>query len=431
MTRVPRVFIGLREVAGVGRSLKAGFDEIGVECAFLNIGYHPHKYEARNNPPWADRLGRASQRLGRHFTGAWWKRILWIGFVQNLFSVLAFPRALLRYDAFVYISVGSFFFFFDLPLLKLFGKKIVFVFLGSDSRPVYLNGYVVSSTGRGAMWKAVVLARTQKTIVWLIDRFADVVVNMPPQAHFHTRPYASLLHVGLPVVAPPPDPGAAASPPPRPRILHAPSKTGPKGTDRIRAMIAALRSRGLDFDYVEVTGRPHAEVLEEIARSSFVVDELYSDTPMAVFASEAASFGRTAVIGSYYHAQVAAVLAPGDVPPTVFCHPDEVERSIERLLAERTLREDLGQRARAFVTGPWSAAAVAKRYLRLIEGDVPPEWMLDPRDIRYVEGTGLTAGRGAQVLHAFLATGGRSALCVGDKPELEKLLLARAAQALP
>lgn len=429
MTRPPRVFIGLREVAGVGRSLKAGFDEIGVECAFLNIGYHPHKYEACNNPPWADRLGRASQRLGRHFTGAWWKRILWIGFVQNLFSVLAFPRALTRYDAFVYVSVGSFFFFLDLPILKLFGKKIVFVFLGSDSRPVYLNGYVMMSTGRLAMWKAVLLARVQKTIVWLIDRFADVVINMPPQAHFHTRPYASLFHVGLPVVAA--EAGADDPPPERVRVLHAPSKTGPKGTDRIRAMVESLRARGLDFDYVEVTGRPHAEVLAEIRRSSFVVDELYSDTPMAVFTSEAASFARTAVIGSYYHRQIAEVLQPAAMPPTVFCHPEEVERSVERLIRDRALREDLGRRAQAFVRGEWSAAAVARRYLRLIAGDVPKEWMLDPQAIRYVEGTGLPAARGVEILGAFLGAGGRVGLCVGDKPGLEALLLERAAQARP
>lgn len=422
--RRPRVFIGLREVAGFGRGLKAGFDQLGVEAAFLNIGYHDHHYEVSGNPAWATRLSRASENIGRHFTGAWWKRILWIGFVQNVFSLLALPRAVARYDAFIFLSVASFGFFLELPLLKLLGKKVVFIFLGSDARPVYLNGYVMSETTRGAVWKAIALARIQKTLLWIIDRFADVVVNIPPQAHFHTRPYVNGYQVGIPAEYATASRGPCP-PPERVRILHAPSKTGPKGTPRIREIVQALREKGLDFDYVEITGRPHAEVLFEIQDASFVIDELYSDTPLAGFSTEAAFFGRPSVVGSYYARDIGEVLDPVDTPPSAFCHPDDVQAVVERLILDRAYREDLGRRAHDFVHARWAARRVAEKYLALIEGTAPPGWLLDPATIRYVHGVGLSESRGAEVLREFIRAGGKRALCLGDKPELAALLMQR------
>ncbi len=427
-TRPPRIFIGLREVSGFGRGLKAGFDQIGVESAFLNIGYHHHRYETSNNPAWADRLATASQKLGRYFTIQWWRRILWIGFVQNLFSVMAFPWALWRYDAFIYISVSSFCFFLELPILKLFGKKVIYVFAGSDTRPVYLNGYVMTKTSRGAVRKAIALARIQKICVWIIDRYADVVVNAWPSAHFHTRPIVSSYYIGIPAEYTSAMPGQPEfeSESSRVRILHAPSKLGPKGTAEIRLVIQALHAKGLEFDYVEITGRPHAEVLAEIQRASFVIDELYSDTPMAAFATEAAFFGKPSVVGSYYCSQIAQVLHPDEMPPSLFCHPDEIECAIERMITDHAFREDIGRRAQIFVRDHWSARRVAEKYLMLINGTYPREWLFDPKQIRYLEGCGLKKERGIELVRAFLAAGGPGTLCLNDKPELAALFVGMA-----
>jgi glycosyltransferase involved in cell wall biosynthesis len=420
--RAPRVFIGLRDISGYGRGLKLGFDHLGIDSVFLSIGYHHHEYETGNNPAWANRLSTASKALGKYFTGEWWKRILWIGFVQNLFSIMALPRAIWRYDAFIYISVASFFFFLELPLLKLFRKKIVFVFLGSDTRPVYLNGYVMTKTDRASVLKAVLLARVQKYVVWVIDRLADTVVNIPPQAYFHTRPVVSGYHIGFPG-----DFASHAIPSPpqasrRVRILHAPSKPGPKGTQEIRRVIDSLRSKGLDFDYVEITGRPHVDVLAEIQRATFVIDELYSDTPLAGFATEAAYFGKPAVVGSYYAEQIKQVVAPVDMPPSLFCDPDLIEAAIERMITDSEFREDLGKRAQRFLHEQWSARLVAERFLSLIDGKVDSTWLFDPYQIRYVEGCGLQREHGSRLIHAIISAHGPGALSLNDKPELLELL---------
>jgi glycosyltransferase involved in cell wall biosynthesis len=421
--RKPRVFIGLREVAGFGRGLKAGFDQLGIDSVFLNIGYNPFEYEVRNNPAWANQLSSASSRLGKHFTGSWLKRILWIGFFQNLFAAPAFLWALWRYDAFIFGSVATFFFFLELPILKLFGKTVIFVFLGSDSRPVYLNGYVMTDAELPTIRKGIKLARLQKLVISIIERFATYLVNIPPQSHYHTRPIVNGYLMGLPAeysqaeVANP-QPGGDVI-----RILHAPSKPGPKGTVRIREAIASLKAKGHRFEYIEISGRSHAEVLAEIQRCSFVVDELYSDTPLAGFATEAAFFGKPAVVGSYYASQIHEVLRPEQMPPSLFIDPDQIEASIERLITDRAMREDLGRKALAFIREHWAAKRVAEKYLALIEGRVPRDWFFDPGSIRYREGCGLSREAAQAIIRPFLALGGRRALQLHDKPRLEELFL--------
>ena len=55
-------------------------------------------------------------------------------------------------------------------------------------------------------------------------------------------------------------------------------------------------NEGLPLEYVEIVGQPNDIVLAEIARSAFVIDQLYSDTPMAGFAAEAARLGKPAIV---------------------------------------------------------------------------------------------------------------------------------------
>ena len=54
----------------------------------------------------------------------------------------------------------------------------------------------------------------------------------------------------------------------------------------------------------------------------------------------------------------------------------------------REKRLQLGLEAQRFVLDKWSAVAVARRFLQLLEGDIPEEWWLEPSDVTYLEGWG-------------------------------------------
>lgn len=418
-----RVFIGMREIAGYYRSLKKGFDQLGIENVFVCLGYNKFRYEIENNPRWVRVINRLSEYLGYFFTRNWALRVIWIGIIQNIFGIFVFLLTFWRYDVFIMGSISTFFFFLELPILKLMGKKVIHVFNGSDSRPVYANGYVIQNHRKLTILVGIVLARVQKVIISIVDRWADFIINIPPQAYFHTRPIANGYIIGFPfekedVVAPRIEREAGVV-----RILHAPSKPGPKGTAIFRQVIEVLKRKGHRIEWIEIIGRPNHEVIQEIQNCDFVVDELYSDMPLALFAVEAAYFGKPAVVGGYYSREVPKILAPEDVPPSLFCLPEDIEASIEKMIVDREFRVSLGNRAKEFVRSRWAPKEVARRVLDLVRGEHPKHWMYNPREIRYLEGCGHSAEQARKTASEFLRMGGASVLCLDDKAELRDLFV--------
>jgi glycosyltransferase involved in cell wall biosynthesis len=421
----PRIFIGLRELSGYYHHLKKGLDALGLDSVFVNLSGHPYQYGTDDNPPTINIINRIAQKIGTHFYGNWVTRVIWVVFLQNIISLFLLPWALFRFDVFIFASNSTFFFFIDLPVLKLFGKKVIYVFHGSEARPVYLNGYVIKNDSLSSILIVIVVARLQKIMISVIDRFADHVINIPPQAYFHSRPFISWWMIGVPqdvkytsYISRNRKVSSDSI-----RILHAPSKPEPKGTPIIRQAVQSLKQKGYSIDYVEINGRPNSEVLQELAKCDFIVDEIYSDTPMAVFATEAAFAGKPAVVGSYYVNQIKDDLPADNMPPSMFCHPDLLETSMEKLIVDHQFREELGKKAREFVITNWSAKKVAQHYLMLIDGNLPREWLYDPRNIRYLHGCGLSEAKVKNIIAAFLKTGGRKSLCLSDKPELEEIFV--------
>jgi hypothetical protein len=66
---------------------------------------------------------------------------------------------------------------------------------------------------------------------------------------------------------------------------------------------------------------------------------------------------------------------------------------------------------------------VAARFVQLINGDIPEEWLFDPGRIRYVHGMGLSETRARTIVAAVVRHGGVKALGLSDKPGLEKVFL--------
>ena len=63
------------------------------------------------------------------------------------------------------------------------------------------------------------------------------------------------------------------------------------------------------------------------------------------------------------------------MPPTAYCHPDDAEATVERLVVDAEFRRALGRRAEEFVRTRWSLPSVARAYLRLFEHAAPADWL--------------------------------------------------------
>lgn len=439
-----RVFLGLTEVSGFYTNLKRGFDAIDVSAELVTLSKHRFNYDETHQPVWV-RLaqGAVAGRL-RNRNAALPVRMFW-GACAGTTRVILLIWALMRFDVFVFCCATSFFRFRELPLLKLLGKKVIYNFHGTDGRCGFMDGFAEDmfmpegmreGTGyigplrdsdsdeveahKVAAYAAITALR--KKNINHIERYADVIINSPSHGQHHTRPFVQRLIVGIPYM---PDPeltakrhfvgdGAEVT------VLHSPSYPEGKGSPAIRLAVTSLQAKGHKIRFVEITDRPNREVLELIAQCDFVIDQLYSDMAMVGFATEAAFFGKPAIVGGYYAAHQAADIAAEWIPPTLFCKPEDIEAAVEKLVVDVQFREDLGRRARDFVEKRWLASLSAERILALAQGDFPKDWLFDPRHCDYILGMGMPKESVRKVIRGMLLKYGIESFMLGDKPRMER-----------
>ena len=406
-----KIFIGLTDIAGYCSSLKRGFDEIGVESIFVSLYRHPFQYRRDDdNEPILKAMYRLQENRDRSTSIV----ALMYNSLLLVLRFCLFIKVLISCDVFLFCFMDSFFDYHELPVLKLFRKKIIYLFLGSDSRPLYINGKFLDLPVEELIDRTSI----QKQKISKIEKYADIIINHPPSAHYHERRFVQFMRLGFPLSCPEIKEVKPQATRRIPRILHAPSVAKGKGTDRIVAALEILRSKGHCFEYVEIQGKPNSVVIDELSRCDFVVDELYSDAVMAGFAAEAAFFGKPAIVGGYVTDRDLGDLPDGLLPPVHRCLPEQIEDAIDKLLTDVPYRQDLGRRAQEFVKQTWSSREVAERYLRIIQGSAPPDWSYDPAEIRYLHGWGLTELQARTLVHRYLDAGGVSALHLADKPRL-------------
>jgi hypothetical protein len=422
-----RILLGPIEIAGYYAGLEAGFRELGADALSLDLEGNRFGYgRDSGRDPMAVRLSRRlaaeirtrqSQAIRRRLCKA----------ARALANALVLIWAISRYDVFVFSFGQTLLGTRELPLLRRLGKRIVFVFHGSDARPPYIDGVRMAPDRAMPTGTCIRSTRRMKSKVKRIERYAHAVVAQPAFSHFFERPVVNFFAIGVPWR----DRPAVAEGRQRAgksiRILHSPSDPVVKGSARIREAIDALKAEGLAPELVELQGVPNDVVLRELADCDFVIDQVYSDAPMVGFATEAAVAGKPSIVGGYAWPENHRAFGDLPMPPVEECAPDDLAGAIRRLASNEGRRRSLGAAARTFVLDRWSRAAVARRFLTLIEGERPAEWMFDPRGLRYVEGCGLTRDRARANVRAVIAAGGPAALCLSDKPELEALFVAFAA----
>lgn len=425
-TNHPRIFLGLLDICGFFSTVERGLQELGVEAFFLDMG--KDIYGHRSGPsrhPIADfyKATTAWFHRSRSLRRSNPMRYFWTAL--NLFATgVTLLWIAARFDVIVLKSGHGFAANqVDFRFFRWLGKKLVFTFHGSDARPPFINGIRYSE--QPAEWMA---ERTHQTKAHIdrITKYATWIAYNPLSAHFLKGKVCTIQCLGhaVDMAKMKKAEALAKEKAKRPhdaiRILHAPTAPHLKGTDQIRRLIEKLKSEGHAIDYIEISGQPHATVMEELARCDFVIDELYSDTHGAVFSLEACAFGKPSIVCGYGTEELARFVAEEDVVPTYYCRPEALEEATRKLLLDPALREEMGQRARAFAERRATPRAVAERLLRLVTGKAPSHWFYEPHDIAYLHGIGLSEAEARRSVRKLIDYGGIAALQLGDKPELEQ-----------
>jgi len=264
------------------------------------------------------------------------------------------------------------------------------------------------------------LTQQVKKRVAFQERYSDFCINSPFSAQFHSRPFINWFSLGIPCAVTPIDVRELPDVRRPVRIMHAPSRPEAKGSQLIRKIIANIQSKDIEIEYVEILNQPNSVVLAELKRCDFVVDQTYSDTPMAVFAAEAAALGKPAVVGGYAAGVLSTYVSRDDMPPSMFVHPDDLESAIHKMVVDAEFRQEMGRRAYDFIARRWSRDVVAGRYLRLLSGDVPNSWWYDPADIRYVHGAAIPEKHARRLVATMVENYGPSSLQISENEGLVK-----------
>ena len=82
----------------------------------------------------------------------------------------------------------------------------------------------------------------------------------------------------------------------------------------------------------------------------------------------------------------------------------------------------MGKKVKEFVENNWQAKIVAQRFSQLIKNDIPDNFYCYPQKIRYFRGGGISESKLRCLLKEIIKIGGKKALQLQDKPELEKLI---------
>ncbi len=411
--------MGLGDTCGYYSQLEKGLKALNVSCVFVNA-YPDIVYKRDYSSGLMGRLIEwlAVKRVNSDRGSV--TRKCWTA-LQALFMPLLFISTLFSYNVYIFAGGTSFFSPYDLWLLKVFRKRVIVVFHGSDSRAPYLSSVLVGSEGGFDVDHCIRETKKIKKHLQMIEEYADVIINNPMASHFHERKVINWHVIGIPFKCPTVIEQESEFEVSPCVIVHAPTRPEQKGSAQIEQAIDSLRSKGHDIKFIKLVGRTNAEVLESIADCDFVVDELFSDVFMASFATEAASYGKPAVVGLYEYEKVKACIAEESmIPPVVLCTVDCVEGAIERLIIDKKYRLQMGAAARSFVEQQWNTEVVAERFLLLAENKIPQSWWFDPKTINRLYGWGVTDQRSREVIQAIIEHSDVSALHLSNNPVLEQ-----------
>jgi glycosyltransferase involved in cell wall biosynthesis len=414
-----RICIGPGEVAGYFSGLKAGFDALKVQSEHFvlmpnKFAYEESSYFLKNAYSQIAKLRHAKFLYAQY-----------LGYIlEALLRLCIFSYAIVRYDAFIFPGSGSFFKFNELFFLKLLRKKIIVVYLGSDARPAYFSGKHLDDSGKPFNAK---LANSETLIQakWIkkVEKYADVIVNHTATAQFFSRNFIRLHAIGMPVKNHTPE-NSNAEASITTRIVHAPSRPVAKGSMLFKQAIEELRAEGYSIELIELIGVSNSIVLKELSSCDFVIDELYSDVPMAMLATEAAALSKPVIVGGYYAEQYKIDNPSSELPPTLYVLPNEIKEAIRKLIDDENFRHDLGRRAFEFVTLHWSVSAVAKNYLRLIQNEsISDNWKCNPANLHYFWGWGLSKDNWRVQTSEYISHCGAESLKLDHNPQLKQKIL--------
>lgn len=277
-----RIFVGTVNIAGQLLDYAKGFERLGHEVSVGTLdGAHAFSYDSTNFTDLSSEAGSWTRALAAFRSGTIPSR-------ADLSQLPGLIKIILKHDLFVFQWPGYSLTFGNLeyPLLKLLGKPLIQICNGDDTRhwTAFLQQYGEDLSVCGDFYLTDPIDRPYNNLRQA-ERYADLVVSRPSHGGLAILPY---LHFFYPV-----DIESFAPHFPHrdvPRIVHAPSSRGVKGSDLIEDALNQLRTEGVAFELELLEGVPNDKVKIALQQADVAIDQLLL-ADYGKFAIEAAASG--------------------------------------------------------------------------------------------------------------------------------------------
>ena len=336
-----RIFIGLREIANITATYAKGFEALGHDTFTIlwsrNRFYPNSKYDLVI----ADHFDASQSNKG--YWNTWLTKIK-----RAVFRLSSFIYSLATCDIYIFTYGSSFLHrYIDYPIIKLFRKKIISVFLGSEIRHWYAYEQEMRYLGMYEDVKPYIeYARNQPggplheklDIIHAAEKYADLILSLPSMSQLLKRPY---MRINIPLDLNQYQFNINNNE--LPIVVHAPSDRGVKGTNFIMAAVDHLQQEGVEFKFKLIENMSNADVRQLLADSDIVVDQLFSHS-VATLALEAMACGNV-VLARFTPTYS---LIPSDCP-VVNVNKDTLVEQLRNILLDRDLRRKLAHEGRRYV----------------------------------------------------------------------------------
>ena len=353
-----KIVVGLEEIANIGNTYVQAFRELGHEASLVVWNRNPFYTDTEYTKViWEIKSALRETSVFSMLPKSVLPRIL---AAQELLSQLR------KADLFIYIFSSSFLpCYFDYPILKLAGKKMITVFCGDEIRFGEAVSLYARERGYFDELEPYLNIRTRETNDLFLQKilrirtaetWSDLIVSSPEMGQLQKKPYVRI-HIPLKLdnyqfkVH-----GRSV-----PKIVHAPSHRGYKGTDVILRAIEELHGEGLQFEFTLLENVPNSVVRDILADADIVVSQLYGDV-LSTFSEEGMATGN-AVVGRFVADSVPPNL------PAVNANRFTLKEQLREMITNVDKRIQISYASRDYVEKYFSHLTVAQSLLDTIQSN--------------------------------------------------------------
>ncbi|MGD9580984.1 MAG: hypothetical protein AB7V50_06400 [Vampirovibrionia bacterium] len=235
-----KILVGVQEIAGFANAYAQGLRELGYNADFVTYFKHNFDYPYDKYMP----------------VGKYNKEMYLIAFLNYYFKhFMNFIRIVFNYDYYIFLFGYTLLpYNIDIPLLKIFKKKVIMVYLGDDIRKRKADSDL--KAGRR---------------IRLVEKYVDAIFAQKEYAQRLTKDY---YHVFAPIDTVLWNSSEKIIKDNKPLIVHAPSCRNVKGTEYVIAAIEKLKLDGFCFEFKLLENLSNKDVQSCLRDSHIVIDQL-------------------------------------------------------------------------------------------------------------------------------------------------------------